>query len=224
MYLSKNNVKEEKIIRPHRQKKQTLYCVRFFIVTIVLVFSMMLSSCVQKPVADARYINIDSILQAQEKILSASPTLLSHEIRLDDKIVRNTSKSLDSAGWATELGEFSRLTAINKPTYKGTFAIEDGLRDANSNLTVKALINTARLPIKYVKLYYQDHPFKLRKIESLYAEGEKNLLYKSSRLFVLEFRDIYNKTMLSSYSIKGGQKILAGDTIEFAIRGIITIE
>jgi hypothetical protein len=185
---------------------------------------MMLSSCARKPTAKAQYINIDSILRAQKKILSASPTLLSREIRLDDKIIRDSSKNLDSVGWAAELDEFSRLTTINQPTYKGTFAVEEDLKDANSNLKVKAFINTERLPIKYVKLYYQDHPFKLRKIESLYAEGEKNLLYKNTRLFVLEFRDIYNKTMLSSYSIKGGQKILAGDTIEFAIRGTITVE
>lgn len=193
-------------------------------VTAAVAFSMMLSSCVQRPAAEARYINIDSILQAQKKILSTSHTSLSREIWLDDKIVRDSSKNLDSAGWAAELDEFSRLATINKPIYKGTFAIEEGLKDVNSNLTVKAFINTERLPIKYVKLYYQDHPFKLRKIESLYTEGEKNLLYKHSRLFVLEFRDIYNKTILSSYSIKGGQKILAGDTIEFAIRGKIKIE
>ncbi len=224
MYLSKNNVKEGKVTALQKQKTLTWYNVRFSIVMAAIAFLTMLSSCARKPVADTQYINIDSILQAQKKILSASPTLLSREIRLDDKIIRDSSKNLDSVGWSTELDEFSRLATINKPTYKGTFAIEDGLRDANSNLKVKAFINTERLPIQYVKLYYLDHPFKLRKIESLYAEGENNLLYKNSRLFVLEFRDIYNKTMLSSYFIKGGQKILAGDTIEFAIRGTITIE
>jgi len=222
MYLSKNNVNEAKAIAQQNRKTLTLDSITF--VTAVIVLSATLSSCVQKPAVNAQYVNIDSILQAQKKILSASPTVLFREVRLDNKIERDSSKNLDSAGWASELDEFSRLATINKPTYNGTFAIEDGLKDASSNLTVKAFINTEHLPIKYVKLYYQDHPFKLRKIESLYAEGEKNLLYKNSRLFVLEFRDIYNKTMLSSYSIKGGQKILAGDTIEFTIRGTITIE
>jgi len=188
------------------------------------VFLAILSSCVQKPLAEARYVNIDSILQAQKRLLSASHTLLSREIRLGDKIVYDSSKNLDSTGWATELDEFSRLSVINKPTYKGTFTIEDGLQDVNSNLKVKAFVNRKNLPIKYVKLYYQNDPYRLRKIESLYAEGDKNPLYKTSRILLLEFRDVYNKTILSSYSIKGGQKIVAGDTIEFTIRGKITIE
>lgn len=195
-----------------------------FNVIVAIVFSLTLSSCIQKPIADARYINIDSVLTTQKRLLSGSHTLLTREIQLDDKVELDSGKNLDSAAWATELDEFSRLAAINKPTYKGTFAIEDGLKDTKSNLKVKSFINTKSLPVKYVKLYYQDHPFKLRKIESLYAEGEKNPLYKNSRLLVLEFRDVYNKTVLSSYSIKGGQKILAGDTIEFSIRGRITIE
>lgn len=194
------------------------------VIAMATVFLIMLTSCVQKPVAETRYLNVDSVLQAQKKILSAAHTLLTREIRLDDKTVRDSSRNLDSAGWATELDEFSRLAAINKPTYTGTFTIEDGLQDANSNLKVKAFINRKNLPIKYVKLYYQNDPFRLRKIESFYAEGDKNPLYKTSRILLLEFRDVYNKTILASYSITGGQKIVAGDTIEFSIRGRVTIE
>lgn len=216
-------MKAEPVIT-HPARKALLFDATISIVATAIIFSTMLSSCVQKPVVEARYFDIDSVLTSQKKILSTSHTLLIREILLDDKVERDSSEDLDSATWATELDEFSRLAAINKPTYKGSFAIEDGLKDAKSNLKVKSFINTKSLPIKYVKLYYQDHPFKLRKIESLYTEGEKNPLYKNSRFLVLEFRDVYNKTMLSSYSIKGGQKILAGDTIQFSIRGKITIE
>lgn len=176
----------------------------------------------RKEPSESQYFEIDSMIHAQIKFLSKANTILVKDVQLDGKIVTKRFPSLDSAGWATELDEFSQLSVINKPTYKGSFAIESGLQDTKSNLRVKSYVNIKGLPIAHFKIYYQDRPFKVRKIESFYHES--NSLYQSSRTLTLEFQDLYNKTVLTSYSITGGQKMIAGDSIEFAIRGKIVID
>ena len=188
----------------------------------LIFLTFIFSACVKKAKSETYYFNVDSLILEQIKFFSKVPVSLTRESQLGYKVVTKIIPALDSVGWATELEEFSQLTAINKPTYKGSFAIESGLEDTKSNLKVRAFINTKGLPIEYFKIYYQDRPFKLRKIQAFIRES--NSLYKSSRTLAMEFQDLYNKTVLTSYSIKGGQKMIAGDSIEFEVRGKIRID
>ena len=65
------------------------------------------------------------------------------------------------------------------------------------------------------KIYYQDIPSKLRKIEALYQQD--NALLKTRRKLTMEFTDLYDKNILTSYSIDGTQKMFVGDSIRFTI-------
>lgn len=201
-------------------KKQSIGCRPCVNGIAVLIFvATLLSSCVKKPESENRYFNVDSLMRAQITLLSHTHAELTRETQLNHKIVTKILNSLDSSGWMKELDEFSQLKVINKPTYTGSFAVEEGLKDTKSNLKVKAFINTKNLPVEYFKLYYLDAPFELRKMEAFYRE--QNSLYESSRTLTMEFRDVYNKSMLISYSITGRQKMVLGDSIEFAVRGKI---
>jgi len=190
--------------------------------SVLISLIILLASCQKKTENQSRFYNIDSLVEAQVKLLSAVPSTLTREIRLGDKVVTKVLSYRDTAAWMEELDEFKQLRVINKPTYAGAFRIEGELNDPGSNLKIKALTNTRDLPIKYFKIYYQERPYRTRKIEALY--NEENSLYESSRILTMEFRDVYNKTVLVSYSIEGGQKMFLGDSIDFSIRGKIQID
>ena len=191
-----------------------------FVMLISLVF--LLGACEKKTEKQSGYYNIDSLVRSQISLLSSMHTTLTREIRLGNKTVMKVLSYKDTTGWITELDEFRQLKVINKPTYSGAFRVEDGLNDPRSNLRVKAFLNTQDLPIKYFKLYYQETPYKIRKIETLYRD--QNSLYKSFRTLTMEFHDVYNKTVLRSYSIKGGQKMILGDSIDFNVEGKVQID
>jgi hypothetical protein len=124
--------------------------------------------------------------------------------------------------WRNELEIFSQLQVINKPINREFYIIDDGLFDPSSNLTVKAFSATENLPVRYLRVFYQESISKPRKIEALY--DDRNQLYKSGRILEMEFQQIDNKSVLTSYAIEGGQKMILGDSVAFVIRGVITIQ
>lgn len=127
----------------------------------------------------------------------------------------------DSATWASELDIFSEIGMINKPINRGNYDIEEGLSDPSSNLTVRTYLAKRNLSIVYLKLYYQDNPSKLRKVDALYTQ--QNALMKTSRSLTLEFTDVYEKNILTSYSIDGMQKMFVGDSVTFKITGSVQL-
>ena len=134
----------------------------------------------------------------------------------DDTVFR-----ADSTIWQNELEIFRQLQAINKPVNRDNYLVDDGLYDPASNLTVKAFSTSANLPVKYVRVFYQDSLSKPRKIEALY--DNKNTLYASSRLLTLEFGRFKNKLVLTSYAIEGGQQMKLGDSVMFKIKGEVIL-
>ena len=100
--------------------------------------------------------------------------------------------------------------------------MSDGLFDPGSNLTVKAFTSLKKLPVVYLKIYYQGSIEKPRKIEALYDEA--NLLYESARLLSMHFAQVDNRTVLTHYSIKGGQKMIFGDSVAFYISAKILLD
>ena len=190
----------------------------------LLLSALALLSCEsQKP--SATFYNIDSLVTGQVYHLTRINARLSKEALLSGETDTVTYTPADTTAWIKELEPFSKLNEINKPVNRGQYEVTEGL-DRGSNLTVKAFQSKseseAELPIVYLKIYYQGNIAKPRKIEALYDED--NLLYKSARLLSMHFQQVGSETVLTSYSVRGGQKMILGDSVAFYISGKILVD
>ena len=77
------------------------------------------------------------------------------------------------------------------------------------------------LPIEYLKIYYQDSPNKIRRIEARYRES--SMMYKTSQILVMEFMSVKDTMILTSYAIEGGQKMFMGDSVQYKINTSVTL-
>lgn len=188
---------------------------RFFPVLIFLAIAV--SSCNQGNQTSKLY-NIDSLLTEQVKVLAVGKPKLQKLAVLGSN--NDTLTYIpDSAAWSRELEIFRQLEAMNKPVNRPNYLVDDNLYDPGSNLTVKAFTALEPLPVRSVRVFYDTDIQKPRKIEAIY--DEENTLYKSSKNLLLEFQQINNKTLLTSYSIDGGQKMILSDSVTFSVKGRI---
>jgi hypothetical protein len=181
--------------------------------SIVLVCMLSVSCSTERRKA-AGFYNMDSLVATQVDYLIAHNVTVNKKAALNnvEKITRTVPKSI--LDWQNELAIFSELDVINKPINKGAYKIGN-YADNKSNLKVKSFETTENLPVKYLKVYYQQSLNKVRKIEAHY--NESNSLYKSARLLTMQFEDIFDKTVLTSYSIIGGQKMFLDDSVQYNI-------
>ena len=184
-------------------------------------FIFLMNSCTTKNNIVKNYYPMDSLIQSQVVYLTASKAQLTKKAEIDGAEETNSFAPKDSLAWTHELDIFAELNVINNPVNAGNYSIEDEVKDSNSNLSIRLFKGKSTLPVVYLKIYYLENLSKVRRIEALYRE--ENSLLKGSRLLILEFQEIHNKTVLTSYSIEGSQQMFMGDTVQFAVKGTITI-
>lgn len=170
----------------------------------------------------AAFYPIDSLISDQVHHLAAIRAGLFKEALLSGEADTITITPADTMAWKKELEIFRKLDEINKPVNKLNYKVTDRRVDPGSNLMVKAFESLEELPVVYLKVYYQGNIRKPRKLEALYDEG--NLLFQSARLLSMHFEQIGNKTVLTSYSVEGGQKMALGDSVSFYIGGKVLID
>jgi hypothetical protein len=183
-----------------------------------VVFVLLFFSCA-KPKTEQAFYSVDSLITAQVTHLNEVGAKLQKEAILDGDKKDVTLTSDDITMWSKELDIFRQLEIINKPVSRGSYLVDDGLFDPGSNLTVKAFTSLEALPVRSLRIFYQDKIQKPRKIEAVL--NETTTLYGSARLMTMEFLQLNNKTVLTSYSIQGGQKMIMGDSVAFSIKGKI---
>lgn len=188
-----------------------------FILFVVVVFS----SCENKRSDTKYYYALDSLLNKQTKFLANSKASLTKDAFIDGKRETKSYIPASDTAWIHELDVFAALNDINKPSNVGKYNIEENVKDVNSNLLIYSIQSNERLPVLYVKVYYLNNLTNIRRIEGFYRE-ESSLL-KSSRQLSMEFQNINNKIVLTSYSIVGGQKMLLGDSVQFSVNGMVTL-
>lgn len=188
---------------------------------LIFIAIVALSSCENKRKNITHYYALDSLLTEQVKHLTQSHALLRKEAVLDGKTEASSFIPKDTTQWKHELDVFAELNDINKPANVGKYRTEKDVKDLNSNLRIFRMESKEALPVVFLKVYYLDNLSDIRKIEGLYRE-ESSLL-KSSRQLSMEFQNINNKIVLTSYSITGGQKMLLGDTVQFSVTGMVTL-
>ncbi|MFZ2906938.1 MAG: hypothetical protein WAZ98_12095 [Cyclobacteriaceae bacterium] len=181
----------------------------------------LLFSCEQETRRPHAYYPVDSLIHAQVKLLQKSGAVLTKKAEIDGVEDETSFTPKDSTAWANELDIFFELSLINNPIHAGKYVVENGLNDQNSNLSIRSYTGKNVLPVVYLKLFYLDKPSNIRRMEALYRE--ENALLKGSRLLILEFQEIRDQTVLTSYSIEGSQKMFLGNLVQFSIKGTITL-
>jgi hypothetical protein len=195
---------------------------KIFIHFIFAASILLIISCSQQKEKLVIYYPIDSLLHAQVNYLADAKAKLSKDAEINGVKESKSLTPLDTTAWQHELDIFFALNTLNKPINLGSYTVVDGQPDSTSNLLIQGFSTTEELPVKYFNVYYLDNLSNIKKIEALYSEA--NSLLKESRLLTLEFKEVYNKNILNSYSIKGGQKMFLGDSVQFMVRGSISLQ
>jgi hypothetical protein len=189
----------------------------------VLIFFILvtgISSCAPEK-QTATLFPIDSLVTKQINLLANIRAGLFKEALLEGRIDTVNYTPADTTQWVKELDIFRELKVINKPVNSGSYQIDDGLFDQRSNLKVKAFTSTEELPVVYLRVYYQATVDKPRRIEALYKK--ENILFSSARQLSMHFEQIDNRTVLTAYDVKGGQKMIFSDSVTFYIKGKILV-
>lgn len=192
-------------------------CSTFWSLGLTLLFF----ACAENRESSISYYPIDSLLTAQVEYLKGSTARLTKIAVMGEHRDSITYTPGDSVAWADELDIFALLNSINKPVYQGQYEVEDGIPDHGSNLKVLSFKAKKKIPVSALKIFYQDVHANVRKVEAVYQE--ENPLYKSSRTIHLELHDVQNQSVLSYYTVEGGQKMILKDSVEFLLQGIITL-
>ena len=185
------------------------------------VVAVLLSSCKPENQTAILY-PIDSLLDGQVDELVQARATLTKFAMIGDKADTTTLAQPDTMAWEKEFEIFRELNLLNKPANQNLYLIDDNLYDPGSNLTVKAFTSTEPTPVRSMRVFYEQSVLKPRKIEAVYEEG--NALYSSSRQLSLNFQEINNKSVLTSYSIDGGQKMILSDSVSFTVRAKIQLD
>lgn len=165
---------------------------------------------------------MDSLLDAQVQMLTNQKASVLKTASIDGKTSTSSIVVEDSASWAQELDVFRQLASVNQPAYTDKYEVVDNLPDANSNLRILSISTTERLPIRNLKVFYQDQRAKVRRVEASYFEA--NSIYSGSRNLILEFQEFQGQLSLTRYAIKGGQKMVLGDSITYQVEVVIEYE
>jgi hypothetical protein len=188
---------------------------------VLCCFILALAACNQATESNSLYA-VDSLVSKQVQYLTEAHARLKKQANVGTEGEDVTIVPKDTNEWNNELAIFRQLDQINKPVNRNDYVATNGEDDPASNLIVKSFATNEDLPVKYFKIYYQQSLNSPRKIEGLLVDS--TLLSRSSKLLTMEFAQLHNKTVLTSYSIYGGQKMILGDTITYNIKGEIIID
>jgi hypothetical protein len=163
---------------------------------------------------------IDQLLDEQSGYLTRNGSRLTKVSSLGEYCDTIYVTPRNTEEWKKELEIFAVIDAINKPANKAFYTIQRH-PDNKSNLSVKAFTTKEDLPVQFLRLFYQTTEEKVRRIEANYCET--NVLYNSTRLLTMEFQQINDTMVLTSYEILGDQKMFLGDSVKYTIKGTVTL-
>jgi hypothetical protein len=187
---------------------------RLFLFVIACVA---LASCTESARKTDSY--FDSLVASQVGVLSRAKASITKKASIDGN-QDETTFTPDSTLWESELEIFRQLEIYERPAYKDVYEMKDGVPDGKSNLMVRSYHSLKNIPVSDLKFYYHDQIKHLKKIEATYRE--KNTLYTTSRSLQMEFDEVDSKSVLSSYSISGVQKMVLSDSVKFSIHSKVT--
>jgi hypothetical protein len=177
--------------------------------------ALLFISCEQSALKyEKPYFDFDSLIRNQVKVLGKSRWKKISQLNQKGDTVLVQPDSMRN-----ELDIFTQLDVINKPVMKGKYLIEEK-KDMHSNLRIRRYTflednkEKVKSHVPYVEFYYYKQFADLRKIVSVFQE--QNLLFNSTRKLTLELEEAQPKK-ITSYQIKGFQKMMLADTVRIDI-------
>ena len=167
---------------------------------------------------DKPYFDFDSLVNVQISYFANQKDSVFKVASVDDKEGKSSFLA-DSAQLAHEWDVFRQLDVINKPTYKGHYIVTEE-KDSKSNLTVRRYTCDIKSSVPVVRFYFQNQFSNLKRIESQYIE--QNALYYTTRELMLSLEGTQGQIYVSDYAIKGVQKMILSDSVQFSIHAYIS--
>jgi hypothetical protein len=182
----------------------------------LLLASSILVACTQSsPKYDKPYFDFDSLVSRQVVELSKGDRILMKRVTIDDQS-DSTSLNADSLTLANELDVFRQLDVINKPLFRDAYEITDREKDTRSNLWIRTYrAKHAQPAVPYLKFYYSTSPLAPRSVEAEYREN--NSLFFTRRKLMLEFDDTPGEPLMVRYQLKGTQKMILSDSVNYSV-------
>ncbi|MCU0383892.1 MAG: hypothetical protein MUF68_07465 [Cyclobacteriaceae bacterium] len=163
--------------------------------------------------------NPDSLWKAQVTYLSSVRATLKKEVEMNNKTEAATISPKDSLAWSKELEVLLAIKNIQQPSNAIQYTSVKS-KDTSSNLMVTTYRTDEKLKLKELRIFSTPSGV-LKKIEGDFKEI--NSLLSSERTIALYFSDVYNKTVLTSYSVNGYQQLVLSDTVYFNLKANISI-
>jgi hypothetical protein len=180
-----------------------------FLLTLVLV-----GSCkAPAPSSPTQLLNVDSLLDAQLKVVQAST--IEKTIRVNDSTFRSVETS---PALKKEFLAFRELGLMSRPIYRNTYQLTVQ-PDTQSNLTVMAWTANEEAPVKSLKLFYLNKLDRLKRLEAKLSTTE--LYTQSNKTLLLEFSILGDTVRLETYSISGRQRYFWGAPQYFSVDAVI---
>lgn len=187
--------------------------------TFILIILISLASCQMKPDKTVSvYFDTDSLMKQQKQLLYEKKASISKWAKVQGKSSEGNVSPDSLNAWDREFQILEKIN-INKPALQGSYEVIV-YDDPNSNLKVKEYSGVVDdLEVPYLKLYYLNTPDDLRIIEASYVEN--NPIYHSTRNLKFIFNDFTGSSLLHKYSIKGTQKMIFKDSVNFEVKAEI---
>ncbi|WP_421892294.1 hypothetical protein [Marinoscillum sp.] len=179
----------------------------FFLPVIVLMLVLACGENRQSAVALKVYFDLDSLLDRQVEILSKKEAILTKRVEMDGQ-KETLAQQPDSAQWESEF-VIIRDFNLNKSHYVGAYGTTSG-----SDYIKYTLEDDINAPVKVFEVFRPEG--QVERIVSNYYEDKS--IYQHRRNLELTFEN----GQLSAYQIKGFQKMILKDTIQYTISGKIT--
>lgn len=189
-------------------------------ICFVMVLAIAASCSEHQPVVGSYY-DIDSLFDKQIGFLLKAKATLEKNARVGEEDSHVVFVPEDSASWAEELEIFRNLNVINKPVNRGLY-LDTIRKDRSSNLTVRSFeALDDDLSVERLDIFFLNVPEDIRRIEAIYRED--NVMFTTRRRLRVDFRKQDGGAIISAYNVTGGQKMLLGDSVRYAVTAKISV-
>ena len=176
-----------------------------------IIIILLLSGCDQ-PQEKAKekkiYYDIKGFIETQIEFLSEQKPIVDKVMSVSGK---NESRSTKEVDWKKELELFIQAD-INKPAYSKSYAVSK----PDSLTSVYTLKTVENISVKWVRIQLDKNTGNPVLIQALLRS--ENKLYQSEKNVELHCKSESNQWHLTSYSIKGYQKLATMDRKDFDIQ------